>query len=122
MSDGDRRMELIGGRAPPELEAGRLGLGLLVGLFAGRGSLVGAVTGRLAFESGLAYFVVTVLLSVGGVLVVGGLYDRFSAAKHSLAMNGETSRSERSDGAPDDGAMGNRPADDENHDAVERGQ
>ena len=80
MPDGDRRVELVGGRAPPQLEAGRVGLGLLVGLLAGHRSLLGAASGRAAFEPALAYFVVTVLLSVGGALTIGVLYDRFSSS------------------------------------------
>lgn len=119
MPNDDRRMELVGGRAPPQLEAGRVGLGLLVGLLAGHRSLFGAASGRVAFEPALAYFVVTVLIAVGGVLTIGVLYDRFSAAPRSMAVNEETSSSEESDSHADRGVVGNRTEGEENHGAAE---
>ncbi|MGI9612709.1 MAG: hypothetical protein ACR2QO_07380 [Acidimicrobiales bacterium] len=118
MPNGDRRMELVGGRAPPQLEAGRLGLGLLVGLLAGHRALFGAASGRVAFEPALAYFVVTVLLSVGGALTIGVLYDRFAATPRPVSIDEETSRSEGSDDHQDRGVVGNRPEAEENHGAA----
>ncbi|MDH3678842.1 MAG: hypothetical protein OEV40_02710 [Acidimicrobiia bacterium] len=79
MADDDRRVELIRTRDDGQVEAARVGAGLLIGLLAGHRSLLGAAGGRIAFEAALGYFVLAVLLSVAGTLVVGRMYDRFSA-------------------------------------------
>ena len=120
MPDADRRVELVGGREPPEREAGRVGAGLLIGLVAGHRSILGAASGRVAFELGLLYFVATVLLSVGGVLALGVLYDRFAAAATAMATDGETTSSEGSDDHANGADMGNRSGAGENLGAGDR--
>lgn len=122
MADGDRRVELVGGRQPPQLEAGRVGIGLLVGLLAGHRALLGAATGRLAFEAGLGYFVGTVLVSVGGAIAVGVLYDRFTAKQRAAAHDEETSSSEGSQDDPGGAELGNHVDSTEEHGPVGRAQ
>ena len=73
---GSRRVELVGSSTPDNIEAGRTGLGLMIGLYIGRHSLMGAATGSERFEVAVAHFVGVVLVSVAGVLTLGVLYDR----------------------------------------------
>lgn len=73
---GTRRVELIATSTPATTEAGRTGLGLLIGLFVGRSSLIGAATGSERFEVAVAHFVGVVLVSVAGVLLLGVLWDQ----------------------------------------------
>lgn len=67
-------------RAPdaPARRTTRIGIGLLVSLVAGWPALTAAVAGD-GFEGAVIRFLVTVALSVGGVLLIGSLYDRFTA-------------------------------------------
>jgi hypothetical protein len=71
-----RRVELVETSTPSGSEAGRTGLGLIVGLVVGRSSLLGAATGTEQFEVAIAHFVGVVLASVAGVLLLGVLYDQ----------------------------------------------
>ncbi len=71
-----RRVELVETATPEGAEAGRTGLGLIIGLILGRSSLIGAATGSERFEFAIAHFVGVVLACVGGVLLVGVMYDR----------------------------------------------
>lgn len=71
-----RRVELVATSTPDTVEAGRTGLGLLIGLFVGRSSLLGAATGSERFEVAIAHFVGVVLVSVAGVLLLGVLWDQ----------------------------------------------
>lgn len=71
-----RRVELVATSTPDNIEAGRTGLGLLIGLFVGRSSLMGAATGTERFEVAIAHFVGVVLVAVAGVLLLGVLWDQ----------------------------------------------
>ncbi len=93
-----RRVELIETSDPDGAEAGRTGLGLVVGLVVGRSSLIGAAMGTERFEVAIAHFVGVVLASVAGVLLVGVIYDQ---AKRSTRMVEETTP-----GSPDAGEVG----------------
>jgi len=75
-AQGTRRIELVASSSPDNTEAGRTGLGLMVGLFVGRHSLMGAATGSERFEVAIAHFVGLVLVSVAGALILGVLYDQ----------------------------------------------
>ncbi len=77
MADSERRVELVG-KGDSSHEPGRVGLGLIIGLVAGHRALLAAATGRGAFESSLGSFVFIVLVSVGAMLFLGNLYDRFA--------------------------------------------
>ena len=70
-----RRVELVETSDPDGAEAGRTGLGLVVGLLIGRSSLIGAATGTEQFEVAIAHFGV-VLASVAGILLLGVIYDQ----------------------------------------------
>lgn len=74
--ESSRRVELVAETDNSKREAGRTGLGLLIGFVLGRQSLVGAATGTEQFEFAIAHFVGLVLASVAGVLLIGVLYDR----------------------------------------------
>ncbi len=54
------------------------GIGLLGGLFMGRASLIGAVTGAERIEAALAHFVLVVLVCVGALLALGRLVDHLT--------------------------------------------
>lgn len=71
-----RRVELVETSSPEGAEAGRTGLGLVIGLVVGRSSLIGAATGSERFEVAVAHFVGVVLASVAGVLLLGVIYDQ----------------------------------------------
>ena len=73
---GNRRVELVETSTPSGSEAGRTGLGLIIGLVVGRSSLLGAATGSEQFDVAIAHFVGVVLASVAGVLLLGVLYDQ----------------------------------------------
>ncbi len=122
MASRDRRVQLVGGRNRPETEAGLVGAGLLVGLVAGHRALLGAATGRIAFELGLAWFVAAVLVSVGGSLALGALYDRFTADQREVATDDETPSSEGSQHDADGDAMGNPADPSEDHGPADPGQ
>lgn len=74
--ESGRRVELIAEPNNSTREAGRTGLGLMIGLFLGRNSLLGAASGAEQFEFAVAHFVGVVLASVAGVLLLGAMYDR----------------------------------------------
>lgn len=83
-SQSSRRVDLVETATPANSEAGRTGLGLIIGLFVGRSSLIGAANGSEQFEVAIAHFVGVVLVSVAGVLVLGMLYDQ---AKRSATID-----------------------------------
>lgn len=86
--ESTRRVELIAeSDKSGTREAARTGLGLMVGLFLGRNSLMAAASGSEQFEFAIAHFVGLVLASVAGALILGTLYDRASrsAAKEAEA-------------------------------------
>lgn len=93
-----RRVELVATATPERIEAGRTGLGLIVGLVVGRSSLVGAATGAERFEMAIAHFVGVVLVSVAGVLLLGALYD---GARRSADAAAAAQLSSREDDATD---------------------
>lgn len=74
--ESTRRVELVAESTNSTREAARTGLGLIVGLFLGRNSLLGAATGSEQFEFAVAHFVGVVLASVAGALLLGAIYDR----------------------------------------------
>lgn len=74
--ESTRRVELVAESTDSTREAARTGIGLMVGLFLGRNSLIAAATGTEQFEFAIAHFVGLVLVSVGGSLLLGSLYDR----------------------------------------------
>lgn len=74
--ESTRRVELVAESNNSKQEAARTGLGLMIGLFLGRNSLIGAATGSEQFEFAIAHFVGVVLAAVAGCLLLGGLYDR----------------------------------------------
>ncbi len=80
----NRRVELVQTATPGNSEAGRTGLGLVIGLFVGRSSLIGAATGSEQFEIAIAHFVGVVLASVAGALLLGVLYDKASRSAASV--------------------------------------
>ena len=89
-SDATRRVELVATATPERLEAGRTGIGLMVGLYVGRSSLLGAATGSERFEVAVAHFVAVVLVSVAGALLLGALWDRARrAAERAAAAEAE---------------------------------
>ena len=73
-SASTRRVELVQQSGDDQNEARLTGVGLLSGLFLGRGSLQAAASGSEAFASALAHFVVVVLACVAGALVLGRIY------------------------------------------------
>lgn len=87
-TQGSRRVELVATSSPDATEAWRTGLGLLVGLFVGRSSLVGAATGSERFEVAIAHFVGVVLVSVAGVLLLGVLWDQAQRSIGSDQLDG----------------------------------
>ncbi len=93
-----RRVELVAEADDAKREAGRTGLGLVIGLVFGRNSLIAAATGTEQFEFAIAHFVGLVLASVGGMLLLGALYDR--ASRH--AAKAETALLEATDSEPED--------------------
>ncbi len=93
-----RRVELVETSDPDGAEAGRTGLGLVVGLVVGRSSLIGAATGTERFEVAIAHFVGVVLASVAGILLLGVIYDQVT---RSTPMIEETTP-----GSPDTGEVG----------------
>lgn len=72
-----RRIELVDQADSGGQEGIRVGIGLLVGLFVGRNSLIAAATGSEQIEFAIGHFVLVVLVCVGGLLFVGNLHDRF---------------------------------------------
>lgn len=86
--ESTRRVELVAEADNSKREAARTGIGLVVGLVLGRGSLMGAATGTEQFEFAIAHFVGLVLASVAGALLLGALYDRNArvAAKAEAAL------------------------------------
>ena len=84
--ESTRRVELVAASSDSKREAARTGLGLVVGLFLGRNSLLAAATGAEQFEVAVAHFVGLVLVSVAGALLLGTMYDRASrSAERSAA-------------------------------------
>lgn len=79
MAERSPQIQLVGAPSPSAQRSRRLGLGLLLSLFIGWPALSLAVTEADAFEASLARFLLGVALSVTSVLLLGGLYDRFTA-------------------------------------------
>lgn len=92
-----RRVELVAESTNSTREAARTGLGLLIGFFLGRNSLIAAATGSEQFEFAVAHFVGLVLASVAGALLLGAIYDRASRA----ATQAEAPVDEAESGEPD---------------------
>lgn len=88
-----RRVELVAESSDTTREAARTGLGLFVGLFLGRNSLLAAANGGEQFEVAIAHFVGLVLVSVAGALFLGAMYDRAAhtaeAAERAAAEEAE---------------------------------
>lgn len=94
-----KRIELVANSTPDTREAGRTGLGLLIGLFIGRNSLLGAATGSERFEVAIAHFVGVVLVSVAGVLLLGVLWDQARRSSDDDEPPSETEPASESVGA-----------------------
>jgi hypothetical protein len=78
MSDDDqkaeistRRVELVESSPASALDNRLLGAGLLLGLFLGRSSLIGAATGRERIEVAFGHFVLVVLVCAAGLVYLG---------------------------------------------------
>lgn len=84
--ESTRRVELVAeSNKSNTREAACTGIGLMVGLFLGRNSLMAAATGSEQFEFAIAHFVGLVLASVAGSLLLGTLYERASRAAEKAA-------------------------------------
>lgn len=97
-------MELVAESNNSTREAARTGIGLMVGLFLGRNSLIGAATGAEQFEFAVAHFVGLVLVSVAGALLLGAIYDRASrsaARAAAEAAEAEESETQEPSGSPE---------------------
>ena len=90
---GGRRIQLVAAPEPSRREALLTGAGLLSGLFLGRASLMGAITGAERIEAALAHFVLVVLVCVGALLALGRLVDhlteRAETAERRAALDGK---------------------------------
>lgn len=79
MAERTPQIQLVGPPSPSAQRSRRLGLGLLLSLVIGWPALTSAVADAEAFEASVARFLLGVALSVTSVLLLGGLYDRFTA-------------------------------------------
>lgn len=79
MAEQGQRLELVGPPQPADRRRQRLGLGLLLSLVVGFPALSAAVAGEASFELWMARFLLTTAATVGAVLALGWLYDRFTA-------------------------------------------
>lgn len=83
-------VQLVRAAEPGAQRATRLGIGLLVSLVVGWPALAGALRGGDHFEGSVLRFVVSVAVSVAGVLLLGALYDHFLAAARRRPRPGTT--------------------------------
>jgi hypothetical protein len=73
-------VQIVRGPDAGARRATRLGVGLLVSLVVGWPSLGTALAGGDDFEASVVHFLLSVAVSVAGVLALGALYDHFTTA------------------------------------------